>query len=52
MSLVVAPEGTQGITLLEDRTARDGLPTAYVCRDFVCSLPTTDPRDLSSSIAT
>ncbi|MEH3033516.1 MAG: thioredoxin domain-containing protein [Aeromicrobium erythreum] len=45
--VVVAREGTEGVTLLQDRTARDGRPTAYVCRDFVCSLPTTDPRDLS-----
>ena len=50
--VVVAREGVEGVTLLEDRAARDGLPTAYVCRDFVCSLPTTDPGDLSSSIAT
>jgi hypothetical protein len=29
------------IPLLHDRPAIDGRPTAYVCRDFVCSLPVT-----------
>jgi uncharacterized protein YyaL (SSP411 family) len=29
------------IALLHDRPAPDGRPTAYVCRDFVCSLPVT-----------
>lgn len=36
-----------GFELFEGRSARDGLPTAYVCRDFVCRLPVTDPAGLS-----
>jgi hypothetical protein len=34
---------TSGFELFEGRSSRDGLPTAYLCRDFVCKLPTTDP---------
>ena len=35
-----------GFELFAERTARDGLATAYLCRDFVCRLPVTDPADL------
>jgi uncharacterized protein YyaL (SSP411 family) len=35
-------EAIQLIPLLQDRPQRDGKPTAYVCRSFVCNLPTTD----------
>ena len=33
----------RSIPLLADRTMIDGRPTAYVCRDFACRLPVTDP---------
>jgi len=36
----------EGFELFEARTTRDGLPTAYLCRDFVCRLPVTDPAAL------
>lgn len=36
-----------GFELFEARTARDGLPTAYLCRDFVCRLPVTSPAELA-----
>lgn len=36
-----------GFELFEGRTARDGLPTAYLCRDFVCRLPVTSPAELA-----
>src|SRR5262245_20751822 len=36
----IAPE------LLEGREARDGAPTAYVCRGRVCSLPANEPDAL------
>ncbi|MGH7687354.1 MAG: thioredoxin domain-containing protein [Candidatus Dormibacteria bacterium] len=31
-----------GVPLLEDRPARNGAATAYVCRNFVCDTPVTD----------
>ena len=34
------------IPLLRDRVAIDGRPTAYVCRQFACRLPATDPETL------
>lgn len=37
-----------GFELFEGRTARDALPTAYLCRDFVCRLPVTDPAALEA----
>jgi uncharacterized protein YyaL (SSP411 family) len=35
-----------GFELFDGRVARDGLPTAYLCRDFVCRLPVTDAAAL------
>jgi uncharacterized protein YyaL (SSP411 family) len=35
-----------GFELFADKTTRDGLPTAYDCRDFACRLPVTDPSEL------
>jgi hypothetical protein len=34
-----------------DRPARDGAPTAYVCRRFTCSAPTTDVGRLGELLA-
>jgi uncharacterized protein len=39
-----------GIALLHDRPALEGRPTAYVCRDFVCSLPVTTAERLSDQL--
>ncbi|MGY4857798.1 thioredoxin domain-containing protein [Cryobacterium sp. AP23] len=36
-----------GFELFAERRTRDGLPTAYLCRDFVCRLPTTDAAALA-----
>jgi uncharacterized protein YyaL (SSP411 family) len=45
--LAVAHEpASSAIPLLADRVQRDGRPTAYVCRRFVCRLPVTEPDDL------
>ncbi|MGW3293902.1 thioredoxin domain-containing protein [Streptomyces xiamenensis] len=46
-----APD-TPDAPLLSDRALRDGLPTAYVCRNFVCALPTTDPVELARQLRT
>ena len=35
-----------GFGLFAERTAPSGQPTAYLCRDFVCQLPVTDPAQL------
>ncbi|TFC81405.1 thioredoxin domain-containing protein [Cryobacterium cheniae] len=35
-----------GFELFRDRVAREDRPTAYLCRDFACRLPVTDPADL------
>ena len=50
--LVGAPEGTgaEVTPLLQDRTTRDGQPTAYVCERFVCQAPTTDPAELLAQL--
>ncbi|MDD9207884.1 DUF255 domain-containing protein, partial [Georgenia sp. 10Sc9-8] len=39
------------VPLLRDRPRQDGRPTAYVCRQMVCRLPTTDPDELARQLA-
>jgi uncharacterized protein YyaL (SSP411 family) len=41
---------TAGIPLLEGRTPLNGHATAYVCRNFVCELPVTDPEALAAQL--
>ncbi len=48
--LAGGPEGTEAPELLRDRTAVGGSATAYVCENFACQAPVTDPRQLSSLI--
>ena len=49
--LVVAT-GSPGsrVPLLADRPVQDGRPTAYVCRGFVCDLPTTATDRLAEQV--
>jgi uncharacterized protein YyaL (SSP411 family) len=52
--LAVAPPAavaTSTVPLLRDRVALEGRPTAYVCRDFVCELPVTEPDALRARLA-
>jgi uncharacterized protein YyaL (SSP411 family) len=50
VALVDAAQGealaAAGFELFTARGTRDGLPTAYQCRDFVCALPVTTPAGL------
>jgi len=39
-----------GIPLLEGRTAVAGRPTAFVCHDYACDLPATDPATLARQL--
>jgi uncharacterized protein YyaL (SSP411 family) len=38
------------IPLLAQRTAREGKATAYVCVQYACQTPTTDPEELSRQL--
>lgn len=50
--LAVSPEPAgSAIPLLHDRVAIGGVPTAYVCRGFVCRLPVTDAAALRAELA-
>ena len=43
-------EAANGVPLLEARTAVDGKPTAYVCRNYACELPVTDRAGLAKQL--
>jgi len=53
--LVIAPlPANAGIArwpLFEGKTMRDGAPTAYVCRGYVCDEPTADPERVRAQVA-
>ena len=42
--------GVVASPLLEGREMVDGRPTAYVCRNYVCQLPVTEPRALARQL--
>ncbi|GGQ58611.1 thioredoxin domain-containing protein [Streptomyces asoensis] len=44
--------GSDEFPLLAGRPLSNGEPTAYVCRDFTCDAPTTDPERLRAALAT
>jgi len=51
--VVGAAEGAvagAGLPLLAGRSTVDGRPTAYVCRDYVCQLPATEPEVLARQL--
>ena len=39
------------VPLVSNKSARDGLPTAYVCQRRVCALPTADPEVFARQLA-
>lgn len=41
----------EDIPLLQGRSMSNGRPTAYVCENYVCNLPVTDPDDLARQLA-
>jgi uncharacterized protein len=45
---VLAWGDPDGVPLLTDRPAVDGSAAAYVCRNFVCERPTTQPEELAA----
>ena len=52
-SLVLAggnPDARGPVALLADRVARDGVPTAYVCRAYTCDSPVTDVTALGGQL--
>jgi uncharacterized protein YyaL (SSP411 family) len=40
------PEGSRLPALMNARLAVDDSPAAYVCQDFSCRMPATDPAEL------
>jgi uncharacterized protein YyaL (SSP411 family) len=52
VAVMAPPEArtAEGIPLLEGRGPVEGKPTAYLCRDYVCELPTTDPVALAAQL--
>ncbi|RVU19619.1 thioredoxin domain-containing protein [Streptomyces antnestii] len=43
-------EGGGELPLLADRPLVDGRPAAYVCRNFTCDVPVTDPERLAEAL--
>ncbi|MER6834694.1 thioredoxin domain-containing protein [Streptomyces cellulosae] len=48
--VAVGTEGSDEFPLLADRPLVDGAPAAYVCRNFTCDTPTTDPARLRAAL--
>ncbi|HVO55092.1 MAG TPA: thioredoxin domain-containing protein [Solirubrobacterales bacterium] len=49
--LAAGREGATEPPLLHDRAAVDGAAAAYVCQNFACRLPVTEPTELEREIA-
>jgi hypothetical protein len=48
--LAGGPEGTNRPELTRDRTAVEGRAAAYVCENFACLRPITEPEQLASAL--
>jgi uncharacterized protein YyaL (SSP411 family) len=49
--VAVGEPGADGVPLLADRDLVGGRPAAFVCRGFVCDVPTTEPERLADAVA-
>jgi uncharacterized protein len=49
--LVLAGGDPDGVPLLAGREPLEGRPTAYVCEQFACRTPVTEPRELEELLA-
>jgi uncharacterized protein len=49
--LVLAGGEPDGVPLLEGRDPVEGRPTAYVCEQFLCRAPVTEPSELEALLA-
>ena len=38
------------LPLLEDKVMLSGMPTAYVCQNYACQLPVTEPDALAAQL--
>jgi hypothetical protein len=45
-----SPPSKDSPPLLMNRDLQNGLPTAYVCRSFVCQRPVNDPQEFSDQL--
>jgi uncharacterized protein YyaL (SSP411 family) len=49
--VAVGDAGSSTLELLHDRAPIDGRATAFVCRDFACRRPVTEPDQLAAELA-
>ena len=51
VGLEIDDYGTAELPLVKDRGRLQGRATAYVCRNYTCDLPVTDPAALARQLA-
>jgi uncharacterized protein len=49
-AMAAGPEGTVEPPLMRARAAKNELPAAYVCENFACKEPVTEPADLAKQL--
>ena len=48
--LAGGPEGTERPELMRERSAVQGRSAAYVCENFTCRQPVTEPEELAAAL--